>query len=137
MQDGFVIGRSLDERKAVALPFEGCYIITGYEWQRVYQLMRKIAAIKQYSITFSDQLDAADDEGMCIIALSPQDLSMNFSHPLLQECKAANRILWCGLGLSEFCYLWNLGSTFHTDKKTDICLIRSEPLFIRGICSYD
>lgn len=137
VQDGFVIGRSLDERKAVALPFEGCYIITGYEWQRVYQLMREIAAIKQYPITFSDQLDAADDEGMCIIALSPQDLSMNFSHPLLQECKAANRILWCGLGLSEFCYLWNLGSTFHTDKKTDICLIRSEPLFIRGICSYD
>ena len=74
---------------------------------------------------------------MCIIALSPQDLSMNFSHPLLQECKAANRILWCGLGLSEFRYLWNLGSAFQTNKKTDICLIRDEPLFIRGICGYD
>lgn len=134
--DGFVIGRSLMDRKVVSLPFEGCYIISGYEWKTLYQLLREIAEIKQYPIVFSDDLDNAYGK-MCIISLSPQALSMNFHHSLVQECSVAHRILWSGLGLSEYRYLWNLERSFQTQRKTDICWIKEQPLLIRGICSYE
>lgn len=134
---GFVIGRSLLDRKVVTLPFEGCYIISGYEWQTLYQLMREIAEIKHYPVVFSTDLDSALNSGLCIIALPPQTLSMNFHHPLLQECSFAHHILWSGLGLSEYRYLWNLEHSFQTQKKTDICWIQEHPLLIRSICSYE
>lgn len=134
---GFVIGRSYDDRKPVALAVEGCWIISGYQWQQLYELMRKIAKLHFHSIAFTTDLDRLPSAQMCIVGLSAQSLSMNFHHPLLQECSMSHRILWSGLGLGEYRYLWNLGSSFYTTGRHDICWIKEEALLLRGISRYE
>lgn len=137
MDQGLLLGRSYLTRKPVALPFEGCWIISGYQWQSLFELLQKIAQIKRFPITFTTELDEVCSTQMCVIGLSPQALSMNFHHSLLQECSMSHHILWSGLGLSEYRYLWNLGSSFQTKSRQDICWIKEDAIVIRGISSYE
>lgn len=137
MDQGLLLGRSYLTRKPIALPMEGCWIISGYQWRSLYELLQKMAQIKQYPITFTTELEEASHTGMCIIGLSPQALSMNFHHPKLQECSMSHRILWSGQGLNEYRYLWNLDSSFQTNSRHDICWINEEAIVIRGISRYE
>lgn len=134
---GLVIGRSLSTRFVVSIPIQGIWIISGNERRRFYEAMQHIAQMRHLPISFHTDLESDFHNQMHMIALSPQALSMNFHHPLLQDCSLQHHVLWCGLGLSEYRYLWNLDNSFQTDKKADLCWIQEEAVIVRGIYRYE
>lgn len=130
---GIVIGRSLSDRKVLTLPLEGNWLISGTQYRPFFTLLKQIAANEQWPIIFGDDLDVLTCETMAILALSPTELMRNLHHPFVNECMQDQNVIWCGLGLEEYRYLWNLPPTISVKSRQDALWCREEVVLFRRI----
>lgn len=131
--DGFVIGRTLTQRKVLSLPIAGNWLISGAQYHSFINLIKQIAEIEQWPIECLDDLDHPLSAQMRIFALSANELMRNLHHPVVNECMQNQNVIWCGFGLEEYRYLWNLPPSISVKHRQDAIWCKEEVISFRRI----
>lgn len=132
-QYGFIVGRLFTNRKVLRLPFEGNWLISGAQYQSFYTLLKQIGEIEHWPVTFCDDFDVPISFQMNLLALSPTELMRNLHHPYVSECMQNQNVIWCGLGLEEYRYLWNLSPSLKVKGRQDGVWCKEEGILFRRI----
>lgn len=128
-----LIGQSLETRETIALPKEGHFIVTGKEGKNFFQLLQQLKDHLQAQMSFVEGLESPCMSALCIRYLPMEDLLYSLQHPLVRNCKQAGMLLWCGKGLEEVRYQWNLPANIQVLQRQDMAWISEEVMIIRRI----
>lgn len=129
------IGIALDTRENVILPIQGDWIITGKQGAQFFRTLQKMQACYQLPMYLASALPKSDEiqEPMRIVYIRTEHLSSSLHHPYVQCCYDAGHLIWCGTGIEEYRYLWNLSSTCMIRQSQDAVWIKEEVSIFRRI----
>lgn len=132
-QSGLIVGRTLSDREVLALPLRGIWLITGNQYRPFLSLLKQIVQMESIAISFWENLDEPMNAKMGILALSGTELMRNLHHPIVNECMLNQNVIWCGLGLEEYRYLWNLPAFVKLTHRQDAIWCKEEVITFRRI----
>lgn len=133
---GLILGRRLLDRKVLCLPFAGHWLITGNQYRAFFTLLMQIDEHEHWPIAFCDELTSVSDAAMILCALSPNELMHNLHHPFVSECMQNETVIWCGLGLDEYRYLWQLPPSLNVKSRQDAVWCKEEGIVFRRMIAY-
>lgn len=126
----FIIGISLKTREVLRIAMQGIWIISGPRAREQLRLWKQLCEDYAYAMSFPKRLEECRDEGMEVLYVAPDQLSMLFHQPRFVSLREEGHVLWYGSGFADYRYLWNMSTSIACDKNEGIWLKEEVEIFL-------